>query len=354
MKRLLLAFAAVSLAVFAISCSDDDNGDGNGANGEPTLSSSTPANAAQATSASGSQTTYPLTVENCGTEFTFNEEPTTIATGYEPSFELVVGAGLADRIILTSQFDEIETAGFANPEQQAAYESVKHHDDPYYLPKKEAILALSPDVAVDVGDFSFKPEDGFATPDELVDAGIMPYKLGGWCSDESRTDFKIEILYNDVLTLGKIFNENAKAQQLVDQMKASFDGTKEKTEGLERPRVYMYDSGEGPLNSYGKGMSSIAVEAAGGDLIFKDQPWFWEASIEEVAASNPDAFVIVNYNPGATGEEKFEFLCTVVPDSKACKEKRYVLVPAVAFHPGYRFAFAVEDIARMLHPEAFE
>jgi iron complex transport system substrate-binding protein len=345
---LLALLLALSLAFAACGDDDDDDDGGDG------TATATAAPASETDEPATGETEYPLTVENCGIEFTFDEQPTTIATGYMPSFEMIAGLGLGDLIVSASPFDEAETAGFVDAGQEAAYEAAPKTDDPYYLPKKEALLDLAPDVAVDVGDFSFVAEDGFATPEELVDAGIMPYKLGGWCSSDARTDFTVEKLYDDVLTLGEIFNVNERAAEVVAEMKENYEGTAAKVEGLDRPRVYMYDSGEGPLNSYGKGMSSLAVEAAGGELIFKDQPWFWEASIEEVAASNPDAFVIVDYNPGATGEEKFEFLCTVVPDSPACTEERYVLVPAVAFHPGYRHPFIVDDIAKMLHPEAFE
>jgi ABC-type Fe3+-hydroxamate transport system substrate-binding protein len=67
-------------------------------------------------------------------------------------------------------------------------------------------------------------------------------------------------------------------------MRATVADVQAKVRDLPKVRVYAYDSGEGPLYSYGRGLSSDLISMAGGKLIFADQPWFWEANIKTVAA----------------------------------------------------------------------
>ncbi|MCZ2110054.1 MAG: ABC transporter substrate-binding protein [Dehalococcoidia bacterium] len=340
-----LGYLAPLLALFvlpftALACGDDDDPE-----------ESSPDAAVHATPEGKTQ--YPLTIENCGVKLTFDGPPKKVFTGYHPAFEMVVELGLGDRLTARLGWPEQETTPFLSGHEEV-YRQVRELSPDINVPGKEAVVSLGADFMLVESYSSFNAQRGRATRDELASVGTATYINGGWCLPDTTDDYTLETLYQDVLNIGQIFDVQSRAEAVVAEMKADVENVRKRVEGLDRPRVYMYDSGEGPLFSYGKGMSSISVEAAGGDLLFDDQPWYWEASIEAVAASNPDAFVIVDYNPGATGKEKFEFLCTVVPDSKACTEERYILVPAVAFHPGYRNPFIIEEIARMLHPDAFK
>lgn len=292
---------------------------------------------------------YPLTVENCGHTLTFDRAPETVLTHYHPSFELLAALGVGDKIKYRLNYNE----GPILPEHQAAYAAAQEVSESISAPPKEVTVSLKPDLVVSEGYYNFNGETGKATVEELMANGTMVYITGGWCGRELQSDYKLETVYIDILNLGNIFGIPAQAEALVAEMRTTVAAVQEKVADRPKVRVYAYDSGEGPLYSYGKGLSSDLISLAGGELIFADQPWFWEANIEAVAATAPEAFVIVDYPP-VTAEQKFEFLCTVVPAAKACTEKRYVAVPAVAFHPGYRNPYIVETIARVLHAEAFQ
>ena len=188
----------------------------------------------------------------------------------------------------------------------------------------------------------------------MAKAGTPAYITGGWCSKDAQGNYTLDVLYQDIRNLGKIFNVADRAAALVADMQASVSAAERAVAGRPRPKVYGYDGGEGPLYSYGSGMMKDLVTLAGGEQLFADSPGFFEANIEAVAATNPDAFVIVDYPP-VTAEQKVDFLCkTVVPRSNACKTRCYVAIPAVAMHPGYRNPYAVAAIAKMLHPDAFK
>jgi len=292
---------------------------------------------------------YPLTVENCGNTLTFDRAPETVLTHYHPSFELLAALGVGDTIKYRLNYNE----GPILPEHQAAYDAAQEVSESISAPPKEVTVSLKPDLIVSEGYYNFNGETGKATVEELMANGTMVYITGGWCGREQQSDYKLETVYIDILNLGNIFGVPERAEALVADMRTTVAAVQERVADLPKVQVYAYDSGEGPLYSYGQGLSADLIGLAGGELIFADQPWFWEANIEAVAATAPEAFVIVDYPP-VTTEQKFEFLCTVVPAAKACTERRYVAVPAVAFHPGYRNPYIVETMAKAFHPEAFE
>lgn len=315
----------------------------------PTAAAAAPTTAPAAPAAAG----YPVTIENCGRTLTFERAPERVFTGYQPVFELMAGLGLGDRIAFRLAWPERSLTPFL-PGQQATYDRAQEVSDTISMPQREAAVSLGADLVVSEGYYNFNAERGYATIEEFAQNGTATYIVGGWCSKEQQDDYTVDVLYQDIRNLGQIFAVPDQAEALIAEMQASVADAEERVRGLPKLNVYAYDSGEGPLYSYGGGMMQQTISRAGGENLFKDEAWFFEANIEAVAATNPDAFVIVDYPP-TTAEEKVEFLCTrVVPESNACKERRYVAIPAVAFHPGYRNPFAVAEIARVLHPDAFE
>ncbi|NUR87727.1 MAG: hypothetical protein HOY71_26890, partial [Nonomuraea sp.] len=66
----------------------------------------TPAAERPAATAAASQAGFPVTVENCGRELTFDKPPSKVVTGYHPSLETLLALGLGDRIAGRTFFGE--------------------------------------------------------------------------------------------------------------------------------------------------------------------------------------------------------------------------------------------------------
>lgn len=170
---------------------------------------------------------------------------------------------------------------------------------------KEAFLLMEPDFAS--GDGDLKPEST-GSAEELITAGINPFTL----KTISTTNATLETVYEDFLMLGKIFNVNEKAQEVVKEMKTKLAEAKktfvDKPEN-EKKKVMIissYNNGAWVFSS----LASHLVRQANGINIYEDVDNQYEfVSYESIVARNPDAiFITDTESRGMTIEEKAEFL----------------------------------------------
>ncbi len=309
--------------------------------------------ATPATAAADAATAYPLTVENCGRTLTFDGPPERVITGYQPVLEPLLALGLDDRIVGRTRFEENGPDGFL-PGQKDAYDRIPEISEEILFPSKEVMFSLAPDLVVSEGYYTFEPGSGNATIEELEAAGANVYITGRWCSAEDQLAYTIDDTYDDILNLGRIFDIQPQAEAIVADMRSQVADAQERIAGLPKPRVLVFCCGEGPYGVYGgAGLMNELVEMAGGEnvLAYVEDDYF-QINVEEIAASNPDVYVVIDYLP-IPGSEKVAFLESVTLDSPAARDDRFVLLPAVASHPGYRNPLAVVDLAKAFHPEAF-
>ncbi|MFC7041373.1 hypothetical protein ACFQKO_60850, partial [Nonomuraea rubra] len=107
-----------------------------------TLTACSQAPAAQETrQAAAPQPGFPVTVENCGRELTFDQPPSKVVTGYHPSLETLLALGLGDRIAGRTFFGE---SAFL-PGQKEQYDRIPQISETIMLPQKEVMLAQSAD-----------------------------------------------------------------------------------------------------------------------------------------------------------------------------------------------------------------
>lgn len=296
---------------------------------------------------------FPVTVQNCGRELTFDEPPSRVVTSFLPTLETLIELGVGDRVIgRTASADQLGVAGFL-PGHEELYDAIPEVSDGYRPPPKEELLALAPDFVFGMSFNDFNPETGFATVEELEEAGIPVYIASGWCTVEGANNYEIQSTLDDLRNLGKIFGVEQRGADLAAGIEQRLADVDARVSGLEPLTVVAADASAEIFYAMGLGMGNDVIERAGGRNVFAEVGEYAEVSVEEVAAADAQAYLVIDYEP-ATPEERIAVIEAVAPGSVGVQEQRYAVVPGVAIHPGVRVVDAIEALAKVLHPDAFE
>lgn len=295
----------------------------------------------------------PVTVDNCGTPLTFDKPPEravifdignarmAFALDLQPS--IVAVAGITGWYSLTPEF------------------KAEQGNIPEIAPKRaslENLLSVAPDMFFAGWYYGMDP-GGEVTPDTLAPHGIKTLLLTESCAqvDKTRPRASMDLLYGDMLRLGKIFHKEAMAEALVKGWKERIAAIEAKTKDLHRPRVFLYDSGEDKPFVAGKfAMPTALIDAAGGDNITADIDISWgTATWEAVAAKDPEIVILLDYQDGGGAARSRAFLEAhpIMKEVQGVKKARFVSLRYEELVPGPDNIAAVEKIARALHPEKF-
>ena len=299
-------------------------------------------------------TTYPVTIENCGRTLTFTKAPERVVALYSTVTELLLALGLKSRII---------AAGYTQsepllPEYQADYAQLTSLSTTTG-PTKESLIIARPDFVIDNDStYFYDAAQGFATKDDLKAAGAQTYTLTTRCPG-AETNATIDSIAVDIRNMGVIFGVQARAEALVQQLQQRIAATQQRIAGTTPLRVLIFDSGEGPYNVYGPGVISSVVATAGGQNIFATLDKEYTAvSAEQIAAANPQVFVIPEYGPAYTGapsaKERGAALVKTFATTDAGKHNHVVIIPYQNINASIQNAIGVETLAKALHPEVFE
>lgn len=296
---------------------------------------------------------YPVTVENCGREITVESAPERIVGLSPAQTELLVRLGVADRLV-----GQAQTAMHELPEDVAADASEVPELSTDAPPAREQLLDVQPDAVVAPTEYEFTAEQGFATIDQLTDAGVTTYVAAGGCP-ERRSTGEVTDLFTDLEALGSIFGVQAAAAELVAETRGDLEAVEKAVEDRPRPTVAQLFVEGKTLSAIGAGVESDMIERAGGDNVFKpDEDLFAQffsaiVSPEEVAARNPDAIVFAVREQSEAARVE-AYLRKTFPNVTAVKEDRFIALRTPDTFPGtLGNVAAVRTIAEGLHPDAF-
>lgn len=250
-----------------------------------------PANApAGSASVTDGSTAYPLTIENCGEEVTFEEAPERIVLLESAPATILDSLGVLDRVVsragpfpdgyyddaLAGRIDTIDTL------------SDEIDASGHLMISAEVVLAQEPDLVLGL-------PDGL-TRAGLLDGGSNTLIQPVYCPTGVE-DTSFESLYTQVITYGRIFDRNDEAEQLVADLTARVATVEESTAPApDRTAAVLYPSaGGGPLYAYGRAsMSQPQLEAAGFTNVFDDtSERVFEVSVEELIARDPDVLILL-------------------------------------------------------------
>lgn len=277
---------------------------------------------------------------------TFDHVPERVLSTNPNTGEQLMALGLGDKIIATC-YNNATVA----EQYRKEYEAIPVIADKY--PSLEAVLELDPDFIYGRSSAFSESDTAIGTHDKLSEYGIMSlssiegYKLG--CD--------VEDVYQDFYNLGRIFQVEDRANEIVDSMKEQIGAVKEKVAGLETVKVFNFDSErEGGAYTPGNNFTSKLIRHAGGVNIFEDLEKTWNVvSWEAVLEANPDVIVINDYG-SVSLEDKIALLNSTpaLSDVTAVKEQNYVVITLPEVFASSRIADTIEKFAKGFHPEAFE
>ncbi|WP_243290170.1 ABC transporter substrate-binding protein [Bacillus sp. FJAT-47783] len=285
-----------------------------------------------------------VVIENMGQTITFTEPPKRAVTLNQHATEIMLALELQDSMVGTAFLDDEIL-----PTYQEVYENIPVLAKQY--PSKEIFLASEPDFAY-AGWKSAFTEKTLGTVKELEKLGIKTY-----IQESSNTPGPtLEDVYQDIQNIGRIFQVEKKANEVISNMKQDIESITEKIGFVQTPQhVFVYDSGEdSPLTAANNYLTHL-IHLAGGKNIFDDIEKGWaNVSWEEVVNRNPDVIVIIDYGD-TTVEQKKELLLSKkeIANVPAIKNERFIILPLSAGAEGIRAPQALQTLAKGLHPEKF-
>ena len=296
---------------------------------------------------------YPVTVDDCGRQLTFDHAPTRAVFHDIDMTEMAFALHL--------QPDMVGVTGITGwykvtPAFEAELGKIPELAPKY--PTLETLVAADADFFFAGWYYGMKP-GGDVTPDTLAAKGITTYVLTESCAqvDKARPSATMDLLYGDELNLGTIFGKTPEAEALVAGWKRRVAAVAAAVEGRPPLRVFVYDSGEDKPFTAGKfAMPTALIEAAGGRNVMDDVAMSWgTVSWEAVAATNPQFLVLLDYQDGSGYRKLLDFLDQhpAMKETDAVRQQRFVPLRYEQLTPGPANVEAIERIARALYPDAF-
>ena len=242
--------------------------------------------------------------------------------------EMLFALGVADRVVGVTTLCDY-------PPEATAKEKVGD----VLAPSLERIVALAPDLVI----ISTATQlEMFAK--RLVELGIPLYVVKA---------NRLEDVLQTLRHLGDLTGERERAEALVRSLQARIEQVVERTQHLPRPRVLLVIQRD-PLIVAGRGaFLTDLMEKAGGHSITADAEREWTLySIESVLARAPEVLVL----PSREGQSRrlADLQWPALASTPALRNKRiYAINMDLLMRPGPRLVEGLEELARMLHPEAF-
>lgn len=285
---------------------------------------------------------FPLTIDNCGTEVTFESAPERVVTVKSSTLELMLALGLEDRVIGSAFSDGPVPEEYADAAADIEVLSDK-------VPSQEVTLAAEPDL-VFAGWESNLTAEGAGDRDTLAALGVQSYVAPAACKGEGYmpNPLTFDEVFREFEEAGAIFGVPDAAADLVASQRASLDAIEPDADGLT---ALWYSSGDDtPFVGAGIGAPQMIMEAAGLENIAADVEDTWTSmGWEAIVAANPDVIVLVDaaWN---TAEAKIAHLESnpATAALPAVQHQRYVIVDFPATEAGVRNVDAVASIVDQL------
>ena len=217
---------------------------------------------------------------------------------------------------------------------------------------KEAAIMLEPDFILawkstfsdkSLGDVDYWQENGVNTYMALNSNDIS----------ENRT---VDNEYQDIMTVGKIFNVEDKAQALVDEMKASVDKVTTATQGQEKKKVLVIEFLGDTISIYDKtSLAGDMVTKMGGELVDTAK----DISAEDIVNLDPDVIFTIHmdgYGEGAGSDAVKSITENPAYSSlKAVKDSQvFPLNLSDVYTSGIRTIDGLNAIGKALYPELYQ
>lgn len=286
------------------------------------------------------QTSYPLTIDNCGVSVTLDAPPQRVVTIKSTATELLLALGLGDRIVGVGFQDGPVPDAWAAAAADLPVLSDK-------LPSQEVVLEAEPDFVYGGWESNFAA-DGAGERPTLAGLGVDSYVSPAACRSIKPAKLTFGTLFEQIAEMGTIFDASAAAEALIADQRATLAAVAPDARGLT---AVWYSSGtKTPYVGAGSNAPAMILDALGLSNILADVDDGWvSASWEAIVDANPDVIVLVDaaWN---SAEQKKKLLTDnpITSQLDAVINRRYLIVPFPASEAGVRNAGAVADMAAQL------
>ncbi len=311
--------------------------------------------AALLTFASGSAgaSGFPVTVDNCGQPLTFAQAPQRVVIQDINMSQMAFALQLQPAIVGVTgisgwykNIPEFTQQRGAIPELAPKYPTI------------ENLLAVNPDLFFAGWNYGLR---GDVTPQALAKFNIKTLILSESCIhvDNHRPRASLDLLYDDMIRLGKVFGKQEQAETLVNGWKQQVTDIHRKVATQKPIKVFLYDSGEDkPYTSGAYAMPTAIIEAAGAKNVMDSLNTSWATTNwESVAAAEPEFIILVDYQAGTTGDtdqrQLFLEQHPLMKHTRAVLNHRYLKLKYQELTPGPVNIDAIHKLAHALYPAAF-
>lgn len=296
---------------------------------------------------------YPVTVTSMNSkgemeEETFDKPPERVVAVWQNSIETLLALGVGNRIVAGMG---IPNEKYLRPEYREQYEKI-----PYTSLQNldmETITMMNPDLIV--GWYSTFSPKVLRDMDYWHERGVHTYISADSSSREPNKTVENE--YTDILNMGKIFNREEKAEEIVNGMKEKIGKAQAEAKATGRhPRGLIVELEGKSLTVYGKkSLAGNILESMGGELLVPDSR---EISKEQLIELNPDALfvVVIEGNYDKADQVLSYFYNERAFDSVDCvKNHRISVLPLYSIYSaGVRMSDGIDYIGKGLYPDLFQ
>ncbi|MFZ0053135.1 MAG: ABC transporter substrate-binding protein, partial [Desulfobaccales bacterium] len=260
-----------------------------------------------------------------GQEVSLAVPPQRIVSLYGGLTEVLAALGLADKLV----------AGIQGDNRLADLPRVGTH----LQPNVEMILALKPDLVVQGGVAKGLPALRKLEAEGVPVAMFAPHDFPG--------------LFSMIRRLGALTARSEAAASLIREMEDHLAQTARRLQGLRPVRVF-FEVRYLNLLAAGRGsMVNDIITRAGGVNVVESPQELTRFDLEALLHADPEVYVIQQGPMNKSPEDIYSR--PYFKELRAVKARRVLLVDEGLFsHPGPRSPAAVEQLARFLHPEAWE
>lgn len=311
--------------------------------------------------AEAAETTYPLTLKNCGRNVTFTHAPKRTVSLGQSSTEILYLLGLADKVLGTAVWVGPVIKGYE--EANAKVERLADND-----PSFESVLSKKPDLVTAQFQWHVGPEGVVGKPEQFEELGIPVYTSPADCTGKDNAGggdgvrhsvFTMDQIYQEISELSQIFNVKDRGDALIAQLKTREEAARKKIVSVDGKvsAVFWFSSAELDIDPYVAGTNgapAYIMTALGIRNVIDSQEEWPTVGWETIAKSNPTIIVAASMDrrrypaDDVAVKEKFLKEDPVTRLMPAVKESQIVAMDAQAMNPTIRTIEGMEVLAEQI------
>lgn len=296
---------------------------------------------------------YPIKINNINSRneeetFQYNRPPRKVVAVWQNSIETLIALGAGDNIIAGIG---VPGRDYILPEYRSTYDKIPVTS--LETLDLETIMMMEPDFIL--GWYSTFTSKVLRDTDFWKKRGINTYIAKSSSKTERRQVLQDE--YEYILDLGKIFDKNQRAEEIVNNMKSEINFVLSKSKHIDiRPKTILIEFIGKEIAVYGgKTLAGDIVRNLNGEILEPDALHF---SLEQLIELDPDViFVIITETEYGNEKEHINRIRNnnALQSLRCVKSNRIYPIPLYAIYtPGVRLYDGIKTIAHGLYPNIYK